>query len=106
MSNGPGTRPATRARAIDRKLDDLLEDVARIREMALDRVWKGNPHPDFLSALKAVEIEARLLGLLRTEKPDAKDLSDADLDAELKRRGIEPGKLKLKMVSGQAPGKE
>ncbi len=91
------TKPS-RARAIERSLPDLLADIGDIREQAMTRTWKGNPHPDYGSALKACELEAKLLGLL---KPDAagslKDASPEQLRDELRGR-------KLKLVKDEETG--
>jgi hypothetical protein len=74
-----GTPAAPPARAIDRNLDDCLEDILAIGERALSRVWKGQPHPDYLSALKSRELEAKLRGWLR----------DGGDDRDLKKRSLE-----------------
>jgi hypothetical protein len=66
----------SRARAIDRTLSDILEDISEIRKAALARVWKGHEHPDYGSALKACELEAKLRGFLRERADDANSLAD------------------------------
>ena len=85
----------SRARAIERSLPDILEDIGRIREEAMGRTWKGNPHPDYGSALKACELEARLLGLLASDtKAAPASLTPEQLDAELEKRGLKLVKQK------------
>ena len=47
-----------------------LVATCRIGQMALARMWKGAPHPDYGAAGKSVELAARLLGVLERERLD------------------------------------
>lgn len=71
-----------------RPLKAILDDARHLYELALGRVWKGNPHPDFTGAAKALTLEAELSGYVGQQKPpkgagDGEGLNDRDLDERM-----------------------
>lgn len=101
-TSGNGLAMPARARVDD--LESLLSECDEVRKLAIGKIRtykdrNGEEHsyddPDLRSALVATELKAKLLGLLKDSKQtDPNQLSDAQVRAELERRGYSLPKLR------------